>query len=365
MPATPSLKDKVARTVEYHRLRLKFMAARLFGYEYVPVRGRITLEPSGNCNLSCKFCGYSKKEFGRTVMPQAAFEAAVEQAVAMGYGEISLTSSSGDLFMDKGIRKKLEFLEGHPGINAYVFFTNFVLPDADMVHWLASLKKLRWMALSVYGHDLETFSAITGKREKQYRMLVDNINTLAALARASVTQFEIQIRTSASFDWHPDKGIADDDSDLMKAMYRAVADGGMKWVGNWTVYDTWGGMVTPKDVAGLDIELSDGQWLPKVGACTLLFDDPMVFADGMVNACACRGLDRSLVIGDVNKTPLADILSPDNPAYRSIIERHQRGDYPDTCKNCMTYRSIYRRPRGWPYISLKEFFTRRHRGASA
>jgi hypothetical protein len=356
MAYQPSLSTKIKRTVEYHRLRLKFFGERLLGHEYVPLRNRITIEPSGHCNLACKFCGYRKKERGRVTMENEDFANYINQAAAMGYRNYSLTSSSGEIFFDKDAAWKLDYLDDHPQVGGYQFYSNLVLPDEAMIDRIFSLQKLEWLGFSIYGHDLESFSRITGKPKQQYRKLVTNLNRIADKGGPGRELFEIHLRTDRAFTWHPDDGVDASSSNLVKAMCRAVREGGVKWIGNWDIYDTWGGMVTPEDVADLDVELSDGSHQPKVGACILLFDEPMIFADGCVNACACRGIDRSLQIGDLKQSSLSQILSSDNKLYRNIIERHNKSDYPDTCKDCMVYRSVYRKPRGWPYTSVAEFF---------
>lgn len=356
MAYQPSLGTRLHRIIDFHRLRLKFFGERLLGHEFVPLRNRITIEPSGYCNLECKFCGYRKKEHGRVVMPNEEFADYIDQAAKLGFRDFSLTSSSGEIFFDKGATWKLDYLDNHPDVGNFQFYTNLVLPDDAIIEKIATYKKLSWLGLSIYGHDAESFTRITGKPEKQYNLLVENLNRLADLGGVGRELFEIHLRTDRSFSWDPNDGVDDQSSDLVKAMHRAVHEGGVKWVGNWVIYDTWGGLVTPEDVADLDIELSDGSHQPKVGACILLFDEPMIFADGCVNACACRGLDRSLQIGDLKKTSLSDILSSDNSIYQNIIKRHQKSDYPETCKDCMVYRSVYRKPRGWPFTTVAEFF---------
>ncbi len=351
-----SISAKIKRAFEYNRLRLKFIGEKLIGHEFVPVRNRITIEPSGYCNLACKFCAYRKKDAGHVIMPDEKFANYIDQAVEIGFREFSLTSSSGEIFFDKNVSWKLDYLDNHPLVGSYSFYTNFVLPDERMIDKLLVLKKLVWLGFSIYGHDAESFMRITGKPRKQYDKLVENLNLISEKSDPSREFMEIHIRTDASFKWRPKDGITDNSSDLIKAMYWAVNKGGAKWLDNFLVYDNWGGMVTEEDVIDLDLELSDGSYLPKVGACILLFDEPMIFADGFVNACACRGVDRSLVIGDLNETSLAQILSSNNTTYHNIIDQHQKNNYPNTCKDCMVYRSVYRKPRGWPFTSIKSFF---------
>ena len=355
-----SLSTKIKRAWEFNRLRLKFIGEKVIGHEFVPLRKRITIEPSGYCNLACKFCAYRKKEFGHVIMPNEDFANYIDQATEMGFEDFSLTSSSGEIFFDKGAGWKLDYLEAHSEVGSYTFYTNLVLPDEQMIEKIFTLKKMGWLGFSIYGHDLESFTRITEKSKKQYDKLVGNLNRIADHPGAGQDLMEIHIRTDRTFTWHPNDGVDNNSSELVKAMHRAVTEGGVKWLDNFLLYDNWGGMVNNEDVAELDIELSDGSLQPKVGACILLFDEPMIFADGGVNACACRGVDRSLQIGDLKKTDLSQVLSSNNTVYRDIINRHQKNDFPDTCKDCMVYRSVYRKPRGWSYTSISEFF-RKHR----
>jgi sulfatase maturation enzyme AslB (radical SAM superfamily) len=358
-----SIISKIKRAMNFHRLRLKFIGERMIGHEFVPVNKRITIEPSGYCNLACKFCAYRKKDLGHVIMPNEDFANYVDQATQLGFKNFSLTSSSGEIFFDKGADWKLDYLDNHPKVGSYGFYTNFILPDEQMIDKIFTLKKIGWLNFSIYGHDFESFTRITEKSRKQYNKLVKNINRLADHPSAGQNLMEFHIRTDRNFTWHPNDGVDENSSELIKAIYWAVTKCGVKWLDNYLLYDNWGGMINDKDVADLDIELSDGSLQPKVGACILLFDEPMIFADGAVNACACRGIDRSLQIGDLKKSSLSQVLSSDNTVYRDIINRHQKNDFPETCKDCTIYRSVYRKPRGWPYTSISEFFKKHNERA--
>jgi hypothetical protein len=94
-------------------------------------------------------------------------------------------------------------------------------------------------------------------------------------------------------------------------------------------------------------------------------------ATGIVNGCACRDVDATLRIGDLNEARLHKILSPDNPTYMRLIEEQQRGEFRPVCKSCDYYKSIYhmrasRRKDGSEFQSIEKFKDRlRVAGASA
>jgi hypothetical protein len=107
------------------------------------------------------------------------------------------------------------------------------------------------------------------------------------------------------------------------------------------VYNNWGGYITADDVKGLAIDITGTDETYKNGACTHLFASVQVMATGIVNGCACRDVDATLRIGDLNVTPLRDIISTRNPAYMALIDEQQRGEFRPVCQSCDYYKSIF------------------------
>jgi radical SAM protein with 4Fe4S-binding SPASM domain len=102
-------------------------------------------------------------------------------------------------------------------------------------------------------------------------------------------------------------------------------------------YDSWAGKVAPEALAAVGLR---PRRMPfKKGACELLFTKPVVLANGDVNACACRDVEAELIVGNVKIEPLAKIWA--GPKIDAIIDAHERGDYPDVCKRCTYFVSVY------------------------
>ena len=60
----------------------------------------------------------------------------------------------------------------------------------------------------------------------------------------------------------------------------------------------------------------------------------------------------------MSRQTLPEVLSLRNPAYVDLIERQQKGDFPDACRTCTWYKSIYfRKRRGEDpgYITMRQF----------
>jgi len=95
-------------------------------------------------------------------------------------------------------------------------------------------------------------------------------------------------------------------------------------------------------VRGLPIEIVGPNLIYKKGACVRLFTTVQIMATGIVNGCACRDANATLRLGDLNDTPLRDLISSRNPRYMALIEQQQKGEFHPVCQSCDMYASIYR-----------------------
>jgi hypothetical protein len=101
------------------------------------------------------------------------------------------------------------------------------------------------------------------------------------------------------------------------------------------------------------MRIGDGTDVYKNGACTLLLTTVQVLASGIVNGCACRDVDATLQIGDLNKAPLREIISRHNAIYMQLIDEQQEGRFRPICKSCDFYQSIYHRRRSYARNGLQ------------
>ena len=327
----------VAAAANYLRnlvIRAEIGLNRALGRQFIQRdRTLFHIETSSACNLKCRFCAYIKKSSPTVSMSYDTFVDVARQAIALGYRRFELTPCTGDVFMDKTIWQKLAFFEEHPQVDSYEFFTNFTIPKPEAVERLATLKKLRHLTVSVYGHDLESFMKIAGGTPNLYRRLLANLETLLEVCARASFELAIGLRSSR----RRPKGTT---SELLELIERFRAAGVDIWVAPG-IYNNWGGYISQKDVEGLDMYINSTEGTFKYGACEKLFNSVQVTATGVVNACACRDVDATLQIGNVKTTPLADIVSPHNVEYMKIIEEQQRGEFRPICRSCDFYKSIY------------------------
>ena len=342
-------------------VRLEIDANIKRGREFVPAtRDLLHVETTSVCNLKCRFCAYEKKQSPRVGMPAAMFRDLITQAVDLGFERFELTPCTGDVFMDKTLFEKLEFLDNHPSVRSYSFFTNFTIPKPRDVARLTRLAKLQHLTVSVYGHDLETFVAIAVSTEKMYRRLIANLEALLELLPNKRFDLEIGLRSARNV---PRNGA----SDLLQLL-RRFERGGIR-VRRSRVYNNWGGYIKQEDVAGLGIDITGTDATYKKGACVLLLNAVQVTASGVVNGCACRDVDATLRIGDLRTQPLREILSSENTTWMGLIDEQQRGEFRPICRSCDFYKSIYHvrskhRKQGVPMQTLAQFKTSLAKGTS-
>jgi hypothetical protein len=345
----------------WFRLTKRFAASfyflnknRLLGRSFVPhPRKRLFIEPVSFCNLACKFCSYPKNLHPRTVMNDALFQSGIDQAAAMGFENISLTPINGDVFMDKNIIGRMEYIENST-IGSQIFYTNFIGADEAAIISILAMKKLRYMEISVYGHDLDSFRKITGRGEAQYRRLIKNLTTLERLCRGKADGLSIVVsmRTYRSFGFDKASGNA-----LLDIIDKLRLGGIL--IGLSSQVDNWGGAIDKNDIAGIEMDMRSGRNIYRKGPCGLPFDSIQITATGKVNACACRDPGGNLTLGDLGTMRLADILSPRNDKWLKIIEDHEAGHFNKICASCGFYQSIHdeRRAVESGFMTKEEYFS--------
>ena len=324
------------------------------GRSFVPIpRSAISIETSARCNLACRFCAYPKRGPGN-FMTMERFSNSVEQACENGISEFWLTPMLGEVFADPNWIEKFQFLEDHERVGSFNFFTNFILPSPHQISKLSQFKKLSELHISVYGHDHESFKQISSKPCSQYDRLIKNLSALESMLPE--TPFpdgvHISIRTlnRMSFEQLPD-------SEMMLKIHALLTYPKVTGIVSLD-YDSWAGHVSHEDVENLGIEITDGKRIYMHGACSVLFSMPQIAVDGSVRACACRDLDGSLTLGNLDVRPLTELYSWSNPKFREIVKTQQQGRFNDNCRSCSMYRSIYdHRSSGsdgrWPTVPLE------------
>lgn len=284
------------------------------------------IEGTNLCNASCVFCAYPQMARPKVEMSMDVFRQVVDEYVAMGGRGVSLTPIVGDPFVDRQLFERLDYLASRQELRGFYFYTNAIL-----------MKPATHARLLAYGERLHIHVSLGGFNRESYRQVmgVDQFvlvrRNLSALVEA---KRETSSRTGITVHLRGPK--ADRQGDFWQECLAWQATGLVR-LQDTPAFDSWAGKIAASDLRAADLKPMPRPY--KRGACQLLFMKPVVLADGRVNACACRDVEAELVIGDLRESSLAEIWHGDG--IRDLIERHERGDFPDVCRRCTWYVSIY------------------------
>ncbi len=306
------------------RLRKRHVRAALARHRSLP--RALHIEGTNVCNARCVFCAYDQMERPKTVMSMQDFERVVGEYVAMGGAWVSLTPIVGDPFVDPHLFARLEYLGRTAAIDGFYFFTNAILMTPEASRKLLDFGQRLTVCVSLGGFDAQTYERIMGVN--RFEAVWENLRAFLALRRQNGggPRLEIHLRCPPG--------------DLAGPCWRELDEwekSGLAVIVHLDTYDSWAGKISAQNLRRAGLEPRPMPY--KRGACQLLYMKPVVLADGGVNACACRDVEAELRVGDLGRQSLEQVWNSETVG--ALIERHERGDYPDVCRRCTYYVSVY------------------------
>jgi MoaA/NifB/PqqE/SkfB family radical SAM enzyme len=330
------LRSKLRSNLKFLYWRLFIPINRLLKKKYIP-QSFYSIETTNVCNLKCVFCGYQKFEGKFKIDDFDEFKFKLEQVATLTDSNISLTPLTGDVFTDKNIISKLQYIDNHPGIKSYGLTTNFILPTTDEIIEFISLKKLGQLKISIYGHDEDSFLKIA--KSKSYKRLIRNLIYLKDNIHKLNFEIDFAVRSYMDFSFEKYKGK----SDLIDLIIEIEKKSDLVKKSQHFHYTNWGGTVTKEDIGDLDIILKDDRNAFKSGPCTRLYSF-LICADKEVILCACRDTHRYMKIGHLDNDKLKDIVSLKNPLFKKWVDDQEKNIFNGPCKACDMYEPIYAKP---------------------
>ena len=312
--------------VEYNfRFRRQEILKHLENLRHLPCE--LHIEGTNICNAKCTFCAYRKMERPKETMSMELFQRVIDEYVAMGGKNVYLTPIVGEPLVDSSIFERLDYLWQFPQIEAVNFNTNAILLSPKVSERLLAYGDKLRIFVSFGGFDRETYKSTMG---------VDYFNRVWRNIEAFI---EAKQRTNSSMNFTI--GIRCPSSKCTGEIWEKVCayekEGLINMLGLGLKYDSWAGKVKPEELR--NIGLPPVVSPHKRGACEMLYAKPVILANGKVNACACRDVEAELIIGDINESPLKELW--ESPAIEELIDRHEKGDFPDVCQRCTHYVSVY------------------------
>lgn len=307
--------------IDYYLMRLPFLKIGAWPHA-------LYIEGTNICNAQCVFCAYPELARAKKIMSLDFFKGVIDQYEATGGDEVDLTPIVGDPFVDKHLFERLEYLNVKPGIRRFHFYTNAIGMKPAIVERLLGYPEKLCVNISYGGFDRETYHKVMGV--DQFDVVTANVRYLLKRKQetGSTLRVQVNLRTPRT------NNHGEFFEQLLSLKRQAVIE--LTWMG---AYDSWAQHIKEHELT--EVGLVPRKAPVKKGPCHRLLTSPVVLADGRVNACACRDMEASLIIGDLKKQKLSEILA--GPELRSLLKRHARGDFPEVCRRCTYYDSIYPR----------------------
>ncbi|MCP6757924.1 MAG: radical SAM protein [Fischerella sp. CENA71] len=284
------------------------------------------IEATNICNAKCTFCAYPKMERKKELMLMEEFRKIVDQYVNMGGKYVSLTPIVGDPFVDRYLFDRLDYLNQRSEIRGFYFYTNAILMKPEVSEKLLAYGEKLNIYVSWGGFDRETYKAIMGV--DRFDVVRHNIEAFveAKLKLGSSTALTIALRCP-SIKWHGELWEKFNQWKKEKIINIQFIN----------AYDSWSGKVKDEKLKQVGLEPVIKPY--KRGACELLYMKPIILANSKVNACACRDVEAELIVGDLKESTLPEIWAGNG--IEELINRQESGDFPDVCKRCTWYVSVY------------------------
>ncbi len=278
------------------------------------------IEVTNLCNANCVFCAYQYRERPTTFMSFDIFKKALDQYVALGKDKtgIGLTPVVGDPLIDRDLVQKIKYARSISQINNIHITTNAILLTRELFDRLVDAG-LNMMTISMSGFNSREYDQIY--RNNQYVPVVRNLRAIAGSDRFQKCKIEIGLRTSSFFPW-------------LKTEYWEFRMLGFKISRNW-FFDNWSGRIKDEDLHGAMFIRPERK--SKRIPCVVLYQGPLVLADGTMTACGCRDLEGTseLRLGNLNENSMAEILG--GGKLEGLRQRFLDGNLPDVCRDCKHY----------------------------
>lgn len=281
------------------------------------------LETVNICNLKCVICPYVVMRRDKETMDAELFETILDDYVDMGGGDVGLTPSVGDIFLDRRIVDRVRSLRRRPEIRSIGFVTNAgnagVLSDDDLSYVVNECARIN---ISVYGLDEEENAAMT-RRPGRFAQIQTQIKRIVGLNRSAMIVFAFRLLKA--------------DAERRAAAWMTETFGQTFPHEVLTTYGNWGGAI---DIA--EPLPFQGDWLqpeadPERSArpCAYPALHLKVAVNGDVKFCSCIDYDSlpENIIGNVREQSLSDI-------YNGLRAKRLWNDGLTICRGCTHHKPI-------------------------
>jgi radical SAM protein with 4Fe4S-binding SPASM domain len=308
---------KAFNPMDEKKLVSQVQGKRIALHEKIPLATPLVvyIEPSGYCNLKCKFCphGVDGSVFKRDLMSLPLFKKLIDGLAAFpDKVKLLRVCGNGDSLMNRDLVEMLQYAREKNHADRIELVTNGTLLNDRFISELP--KYLDRIICSVEGLDAEDYLRISGVKV-DFQRFVDNIRKL--YANRGSCKIHLKMHNEAVGD----EGLKAKFFEMFGSICDEIFIENL--VHLWPQYDT--AFSTGKFRWGKDFV--------RHKVCAQIFKGVQVQADGEVVPC-CVDWNRANVVGNLNTEEIRDIWRGDK--LRKLQIAHLKGEKPslEPCKNC-------------------------------
>lgn len=262
----------------------------------------LKIENTTFCGANCTMCPRDIFEHKHETMSVECFERIADQAANLGATSM-IFGGLGDPLMDVHLEQRLEYVKSnHPNMSLSMINTGHLLSgkNVDIV-----CKYLDMIKISNYGFKKETYEKI--HRRLDFDKIKHNIDEFLGRTSRPYTIMTFLLLQENK-----------DEMKKWKEYYEPLCDR----IDIWKPHN-WGGETS---------SASDEISVECKRATTL--KEPYFCSDGSVSVC-CFDFNRKLVIGNIMREPLTEILNSDRASAIRLVHKNNQVDRCNLiCKDC-------------------------------
>jgi hypothetical protein len=300
------------------------------GKKHFPDQLNVTVTTACNCN--CIFCAFQVNADPKQTLDRNTFERAVAGTLAAGMTTLDFSPLIGETLLDMEVPDKMVVARG-AGLKTIKLTTNGTRLNMDPDRLSRLVALIDAISISTPGLNSTAYAKIF--RFKRYDDVIQGLEKLARAKQVNPdgARINLCLRSYRPFD----QAFQDPDFQRLAPYIKAgtlffdPGDGNL-------VFDNWSGTIGPDDLLpGMTVK----PVIILAGALPcrfLVHGNATLLPEGSVRLCPCRYLETvydDLVIGNVNRAPLADILF--NTTHCNLVMDWLDGRLPTPCRACSLY----------------------------
>ncbi len=275
---------------------------------------------SDKCPLDCHFCRNSIDDDylkgNSKIMTTDVFKKVIDKSTDYGIWYYSLMCLFGEPFLDKDILTKLNYMEDHPVVKSFNIPSNIIPLKKSTFDEMSKLKKCL-LKVSVYGHDEESYSNFT-KKKNMFEKMYNNLSYIYEKMKNDNCNMKVTVMMkNQKFNNDYPKGKMSILLNKLNLLPNVRIDSYEVYTSNRTIVD---------EQLMAEVEV-------KKGICTRSIVG-IVFPNGDVGFCSFCDIYRKHVMGNILTQSFKEIYENPNGPYSILHNNMKINLYNSVCSKC-------------------------------